>query len=103
MQDIMSMVQANCSAKRSDVIAVMTEFMEILKDSLQNGKSVHLDGIGKFRIAIESNCVDCPEDFQASRDIRNVRCKFMPDGKWVNDPKRHLVYPLLEGCEFKEI
>ena len=47
-------VQRNCTVKLSDVLAVIAELVETMRDQLQDSKRVKLDGFGSFKIGIES-------------------------------------------------
>ena len=43
-------VQRNCTVKKSDVLAVISELVETMRDQMQDGKRVKLDGFGSFKI-----------------------------------------------------
>ena len=47
-------IQRNCTVKRSDVMAVIEELVEVMKDQMQDSKRVKLDGFGSFKIGL--NC-----------------------------------------------
>ena len=53
-------IQNNCSLKKSDVKAVLSELSELLVQHLQDGDRVRLDGIGMLKLEIESDKVDRP-------------------------------------------
>lgn len=93
-------IQANCSMKQSDVNAVLTELTELVQEYLQAGQTVRINGLGRFSLAIESNVVEHPADFSIERDIRAVKCNFVPEGRrdstkgrnylnrpWIEDTK----------------
>lgn len=46
--ELSEQVQQNASVKRSDVKAVIEEFVDVLKEKLGEGFSVKIDGIGTF-------------------------------------------------------
>ena len=47
-EELSEQVQQNASVKRSDVKAVIEEFVDVLKEKLGEGFSVKIDGIGTF-------------------------------------------------------
>ena len=53
-RQLAEIVQRNCTVKRSDVVAVIEELVEVMKDQMQDSKRVKLDGFGSFKIGIES-------------------------------------------------
>ena len=42
-------IQRNCTVKRSDVMAVLEELVDTMRDQLQDSKRVKLDGFGQDR------------------------------------------------------
>ena len=85
MADLMKEVQRNCSLKEADVIHVITELQDTMKHHLAEGQTIALDGIGRFRLSVESECVDAPEKFNIRRHIRRVICKFLPSSHRNHD------------------
>ena len=45
-----NIMQQNCTVKKSDILAVIAELVEVMKQQLQDSKNVRLDGFGTFRI-----------------------------------------------------
>ena len=72
-------IQRNCSMKRSDVLAVLAELSEVLKQQIQQSHSVKLEGIGIFRPGISSKMEKDPKLFKASTHIRGLRLNFRPE------------------------
>ena len=72
-------VQDNCSLKKSDVKAVLTELSELLVRHLQDGDRVRLEGIGLLKMEIESDKVDSPEAFNVQKHIRHFRVHLLPE------------------------
>ena len=72
-------IQNNCTLKKSDVKAVLSELSELLKMHLQEGNRIRLDGIGLLKLEIESDKVERPEDFNVRRHIRNFRLHLLPE------------------------
>jgi len=78
-EDIAEHIQSNCTVKYSDVIAVLRELAEVLKEKMQEGYSVHLDNIGYMHIAMSSKCVDTLDEFDQSKHMRRPRVVFHPE------------------------
>ena len=45
-----AIMQANCTVKRSDILAVISELVEVMTTELQNSKRVRIDGFGTFKL-----------------------------------------------------
>ena len=74
-------IQRNCTLKKSDVIAVINELVEVMTDQLQNSVTVKLDDFGTFKIGLKTVGADKPEDFSISRNVSGLRVNFISAGK----------------------
>ena len=76
--ELSEQVQQNASVKRSDVKAVIEEFVDVLKEKLGEGFSVKLDGIGTFspRIRAKYQLVTAENPY----DIDKVDAEGKPAG-----------------------
>ena len=74
-------IQRNCTLKKSDVIAVIEELIEVMTDKLQNSFTVKLDGFGTFKIGLKTVGADKPENFSISRNVSGLRVNFVSTGK----------------------
>ena len=74
-------IQRNCTLKKSDVIAVIAELVEVMTDQLQNSVTVKLDGFGSFKIGLKTVGADKPENFTISRNVKGLRVNFVSAGK----------------------
>ena len=74
-------IQRNCTLKKSDVIAVINELVEVMTDQLQNSCTVKLDGFGTFKIGLKTVGADKPENFSISRNVSGLRVNFISAGK----------------------
>ena len=77
--DVAEEIQRNCSMKRSDVLAVLAELSEVLKQNIQQSHSVKLNGIGVFRPGICSTLAESIPQFNASTNIKSLRLNFLPE------------------------
>lgn len=99
-RDIARLIQANCSLKESDVLAVISELVCSMKLLLQDSQRVQLDGLGMFKIAIANKPVDRPKDFRTSANVRALRIIFWPEYTIGKNGQR--TTDLLEGTELAE-
>ena len=74
-------IQRSCTLKKSDVIAVINELVEVMTDQLQNSVSVKLDDFGTFKIGLKTVGADKPENFSISRNVSGLRVNFISTGK----------------------
>lgn len=72
-------IQRNCSMKKSDVKAVLTELIEVMNDELQASHRVKLDGFGSFKMGISTKPADTAKDFSAATNIVGMRVNFLPE------------------------
>ena len=80
-QQIEREVQANCSAKVSDVKLVMTDIIETIERHLKRGDRVRLDYWGLMKLEIESRSVERAEDFDTRKHVRALRLHFLPESR----------------------
>lgn len=94
-------IQRNCSMKKSDVLAVLTELVEVMKDSLQNSMTVKLDGFGTFKLGVKSIGAETEEKFTVTKNIVGLRCNFLAEGKKSADTGK-VVRQFLGGCTLQK-
>jgi len=99
LEDLAETMQQNCTLKVSDIVAVLAELCDALKSELQASHSVHLRGLGTFKIGINSRCVDNPKDFRPERDIVGTHILFRPDTHVQRDGTRRRA--LIDGTKPK--
>lgn len=94
-------IQRNCTVKRSDVLAVLSELVEVMSDELQNSKRVRLDNFGSFKLSVHSKAADAAADFNVRKHISGVHVLFMPETKVDAAGKRQKSF--LNGVEVAEL
>ena len=72
-------IQRNSTAKKSDAKAVLTEMVEVMADCLQNSQRVKIEGLGAFKIGLNSKGADSEEQFNVGENVTNVRIIFQPE------------------------
>ena len=58
LEDIAETIESRSSLRQSDVIGSFIEFANVFKQELSNGNSIHIPGIGSFRIKAESRDIE---------------------------------------------
>lgn len=100
MKEIERIIEQNCSMKRSDVRAVLTELVDTIKDKLQDGYTVDLDELGRLSLGVNSEGVYRAQDFNAKQHISRVVVNYRACAHRRGNGDRRLEAPLAEGCEF---
>lgn len=80
MDAVATKIQQNCSMKKSDVLAVINELVEVITDAVQDSKKVRLDGFGSFKIGLKSTIAPSVADFSQG-NIKGFRIIFQPEYK----------------------
>ena len=60
------------------VHTVLIDLAAIMRKHLQNGDVVDLDSIGRFKLKVQSEPLDNPEDFNPRKHIKSFKCLFSP-------------------------
>lgn len=79
--DLAQVISKNNSVTVGDVLASLAGLIEVMQQYLGDGQTVVLDGLGRFRLSIESETVENPGDFRADKHVKGIRCNFIPEGK----------------------
>lgn len=77
--EIADIIQNNCSVKRSDVLAVISELVEVMNTQLQNSMKVKLDRFGTFKLGITTTPASTAKEFTATSNISGVHVLFAPE------------------------
>lgn len=93
-------IQRNCTAKRSDVLAVLTELVEAITDSIQNGEAVKIAGLGTFKPCLRGTFAPDLASFNANANIKSLGVNFTPE--WTTDSSGKRIVPLVSGARIKE-
>lgn len=81
MDELKKDIMANCSAKSSDVVLVMTELKEQIICRLKEGDIVAIDGLGRFKLEAVGEGVKDPRDFDLRRHMKKFVCRFNPSSE----------------------
>lgn len=99
-KDLAAKIQANCTVKKSDVLAVLDELVEVMKDELQNSNRVKLNGFGSFKLGMKTTPADEARLFTVSNNVKDIHVNFQPEVTIDKTGKRSKVF--CEGCKVKE-
>lgn len=98
--DLAERIQNNCTVKKSDVLAVLDELVEVMKNELQNSRRVKLNGFGTFKLGITSKGTNSAEEFDATKHIENVHILFQPETSINKDKSRNKLF--CSDCPIQE-
>ena len=94
-------IQRNCTVKRSDVMAVLDELVETMRDQMQDSKRVKLDGFGSFKIGITSKGARSAKAFTVADNIKGMHIVFTPERS--TDAAGNRVKQFLQGAKCEEL
>ena len=94
-------IQRNCTMKRADVLAVLEELVETMRDQLQDSKRVKLDGFGSFKIGIQCRGARSARAFTVTDNIEGVRVVFTPES--THDQAGNRSKQFLQGVKVEEL
>ena len=102
IDDLAEEMQANCTVKRADIVAVLSELVETMQKHLQMSHRVKLNRLGTFKIGMSTRPpADTIEEFTAGQNVKSVHVLFQPETKIEKDKTR--VRALLTGCKVTEL
>ena len=95
-----TIMQRNCTLKKADIVAVISELIETMADQLQDSKRVKLNGFGSFKIGIKGEGADSAADFSTSKNIKGLHVLFQPEVKTDGSGLRQKTF--ITGCSVQE-
>lgn len=101
IDDLAEEMEANCTVKRADIVAVLSELVETMKKHLQMSHRVKLDRLGTFKIGMSTKPSPTIKDFNAKDNVKSVHVLFQPETKINKDKSR--VKALINGCKVQEL
>ena len=94
-------IQRNCTVKKSDVLAVIDELVETMRDQMQDSKRVKLDGFGSFKIGLECMGSRSAEAFKVADNITGMHVVFTPER--THDAAGNRAKQFLQGATVEEL
>ena len=99
-EQLAAIMQRNCTLKKADIVAVISELIETMADELQDSKRVKLNGFGSFKIGIRGEGADSAADFSTSKNIKGLHVLFQPEVKTDGSGLRQKTF--ITGCSVQE-
>ena len=100
-RQLADIMQRNCTVKRSDILAVIDELVETMRDQLQDSKRIKLDGFGSFKIGVRSIGANSAKEFSVSENIKGMRVIFSPERS--TDASGNRTKQFLQGIKVEEL
>ena len=100
-RQLSEIIQRNCTVKRSDVMAVIEEMVEVMRDQMQDSKRVKLDGFGSFKIGIECKGAQTAEKFTVAENVTGLHVVFTPER--TTDSAGNRQKQFLQNCKVEEL
>ena len=94
-------IQRNCTVKKADVLAVIDELVETMRDQMQDSKRVKLDGFGSFKIGIKSKGAATAKAFTVQENIEDLHVVFNPER--THDAAGNRSKQFLQGATVEEL
>ncbi len=102
--ELAEMIQQRCSLTAADVKSALVALGEVFTEQLCEGQRVDLDGIGQFKIGLESFPADSMEEWNQRDHLRGYHVNFVPERVAIRDNgKRRLVAKVLKNLKLKDI
>ena len=100
-RQLAEIMQRNCTVKKADILAVLDELVETMRDQMQDGKRIKLDGFGSFKIGIECTGSRSAEAFKVADNITGMHVVFTPER--THDQAGNRVKQFLQGAKCEEL
>lgn len=94
-------IEANCTVKRADILAVLSELVVVMKKELQASKKVKLDRFGSFKLGISTTASETAKGFNVGQNVKGIHVIFQPELKIGTDGRR--MKSFLDGCTVAEL
>ena len=100
IEAIANRIQDNCTVKRSDILAVLSELGPTVSDLVKDSKRVRIPYLGCFKLGIKTIGENDPDKFNARDNVDSVHVIFQPETKTVDQGRR--VKTMVEGVVLAE-
>lgn len=101
IDQLADLMQNNCTVKRADILAVISELVEVMTNQLQDSKIVKLDRLGSFKVSMSSEGVEQASDWKVTKHLKGMRILFTPERK-RDATSGSYTRALLSGIKVKE-
>lgn len=94
-------MQENCTVKRSDILAVISELVTTMQKKLQQSMAVKIDRLGTFKIGLNTTPAPSAKEFTATKNVKGTHLLFQPETKIDKNGYRQRA--MLVGVSVKEL
>ena len=94
-------IQRNCTVKKADILAVLDELVETMRDQMQDSKRVKLDGFGSFKIGLECKGAQTAAKFSVAEHVKGLHVVFTPER--THDAAGNRSKQFLQGATVEEL
>lgn len=94
-------IEANCTVKRADVLAVLSELVVVMKQELQSSKRVKLDHFGTFKLGLATGPSPSAKEFTAAQNVKDIHVLFQPELHIDKNGRRTKSF--IDGCKVSEL
>jgi len=101
IEAIATKMQDNCTVKRADILAVLSELGPTVGDLLKDSKRVRIPYLGCFKLGLKTIGEDDADKFNARQNVESVHVIFQPDTKASEKGRR--VKTMVEGVQVVEV
>jgi len=99
IEEMAAKMQDNCTLKRADILAVLSELGPTMRDLLQDSKRVVLPYLGSFKLGINTVGAESENEFTV-KNIKTVRVMFQPTTHVTATGRR--AKDLTDNCRLEE-
>lgn len=78
IDDLADIMQNNCTVKRSDILAVISELVEVMNDQLKNSHIVKIDRLGSFKIGLSTGGAEAADQWNINKHLKGMHVLFTP-------------------------
>ncbi len=99
--ELADIMQENCTVKRSDILAVISELVTTMQKELLASKRVVIDRLGSFKIGLSGNGSETVKDYSVGTHVKGFHVLFMPETRKDTNGSRSKA--MLRGARAMEL
>ena len=100
IEELANEIQENCTVKRSDILAVLSEMGPSIKKMVQKSYKVRIPYLGTFKLGVKSIGVENWDDYDVKKHVKGVKVMFRPE---YTIEQRHAVKEMTRGVKLSEL
>ena len=102
VEDLATQMQDNCTVKRADILAVLSELGPTMKQYMQESKRVRIPYLGCFKLGISTTGDSDPDKFSMRSNLKGIHVIFQPETRALDSTGRR-VTTMTVGCNLVEM